>query len=93
MYKVVYRTAQQPRERCKLAPVRSCQTATKLVPSLKPVKDCVAVPTEVSKRGEVHTGQSVLQVCSRQRRPRVVSRPVVRTTCNITGNTGTQYRR
>ncbi|XP_040576402.1 uncharacterized protein [Lepeophtheirus salmonis] len=58
-----------PEENCNLEPQKSCKQVTKLVPSLKPVEECVDVPKEV---------------CSRSRKnPRKVQKPVVKKWCYV----------
>ncbi|CAB4056212.1 unnamed protein product [Lepeophtheirus salmonis] len=58
-----------PEENCNLEPQKSCKQITKLVPSLKPVKECVDIPKEV---------------CSHSRKnPRKVQKPVVKKWCYV----------
>ncbi|CAB4068292.1 unnamed protein product [Lepeophtheirus salmonis] len=58
-----------PEEQCNLEPQRACKQVTKLVPSLKAVKECVDIPKEV---------------CSRSRKnPRKVQKPVIKKWCYV----------
>ncbi|CAB4056211.1 unnamed protein product [Lepeophtheirus salmonis] len=58
-----------PEENCNLEPQKACKQVTKLVPSLKPVEECVDIPKEV---------------CSRSRKnPRKVQKPVVKKWCYV----------
>ena len=40
----------KPEEECSMEPVRTCKFVTKMVPSLRPVQECVDVPKEVCTR-------------------------------------------
>ena len=59
--------SKKPVETCTLDPQQNCRHVTILVPTLKPVDECVDVPKEV---------------CSRSRtNPHVVKKPVVKKWC------------
>ncbi|CAB4070284.1 unnamed protein product [Lepeophtheirus salmonis] len=68
--KTVYETECETRyHEHDLLPQKACKQVTKLVPSLKPVEECVDVPKEV---------------CSRSRKnPRKVQKPVVKKWCYV----------
>lgn len=58
-----------PQEQCDLEPQEHCKHVTKLVPHLRPVKECVDVPKEV---------------CARSRgNPRRVPKPVIKKWCYV----------